>query len=103
MSFVSRVECTICGRHHDAKRLLTVCETCGGMLAVRYDLERVAASITREALRGRAPGMYRFRELTPLDDGEAPVTFGEGSTPLVALSRLAAHLGLRHVWGKDEG
>jgi threonine synthase len=103
LSFVSHVECTICGRHHDAKRLLTVCEQCGQMLAVRYDLERVARAVTRDTLLTRPPGMYRFRELTPLDDGEAPVTLGEGGTPLLALPRLAAHLGLRHVWGKDEG
>src|SRR5262249_6205929 len=73
------------------------------MLAVRYDLERVARSVSKEALRSRPPGMYRFRELTPLDDGEEPLTLGEGGTPLLALPRLAAHLGLRHVWGKDEG
>ena len=103
MSFVSHVECTVCGHRHDAKRLLTVCERCGQMLAVRYDLARVAASLTKETLRQRPPGMYRFHELTPLDDGEEPVTLGEGGTPLVALPRLAAHLGLRHVWGKDEG
>ena len=47
--------------------------------------------------------MYRFRELTPLADGEQPVTLGEGGTPLLSLPRLAADLGLRHVWGKDEG
>jgi threonine synthase len=103
MSFVSHVECTICGHRHDAKRVLSVCERCGQMLAVRYDLPRVAAAVSKEALRERPPGMYRFRELTPLDDGEEPVTLGEGGTPLVSLPRLAAHLGLRHVWGKDEG
>jgi threonine synthase len=103
MSFVSHVECTICGHHHDATRTLSVCERCGQMLAVRYDLERVQAAITKDALRARPPGMYRFRELTPLADGEAPVTLGEGGTPLLALPRLAAHLGLRHLWGKDEG
>src|SRR5712664_3222497 len=103
MSFVSHVECTICGHRHDAKRVLSVCETCGQMLAVRYDLERVKKSVTKDTLRSRPPGMYRFRELTPLDDGEEPVTLGEGSTPLLALPRLAAHLGLRHLWGKDEG
>jgi threonine synthase len=73
------------------------------MLAVRYDLARVGAAVTREALRPRPPGMYRFRELTPLDDREEPVTLGEGGTPLLPLPRLAAHFGLRHVWGKDEG
>ena len=103
MSFVSHVECTVCGHHHDATRTLSVCEGCGQMLAVRYDLERVKGAVTKDALRPRPPGMYRFRELTPLADGEAPVTLGEGGTPLLALPRLAAHLGLRHLWGKDEG
>jgi threonine synthase len=103
MSFVSHVECTVCGRHHDAKRTLTVCEACGQMLAVRYDLPRVAAALSRDTLRQRSPGMYRFRELTPLDAGEEPVTLGEGGTPLLPLPRLASHLGLRHLWGKDEG
>ena len=103
MSFVSHVECTVCGRHHDPKLTLTVCEACGQMLAVRYDLARVAAAVPRDALKRRPPGMYRFRELTPLDSDETPVTLGEGGTPLLALPRLAAHLGLRHLWGKDEG
>jgi threonine synthase len=103
MSFLSHVECTICGHRHDPKRVLTVCERCGQMLAARYDLERVKASVTREALCARPPGMYRFRELTPLDDGETPVTLGEGNTPLLPLERLAAHFGLGRLWAKDEG
>lgn len=103
MSCVSHVECTGCGHRHDPKRLLTVCERCGQMLVVRYDLARVAAGLTREALAARPPGMYRFRELTPLDEGETPVTLGEGSTPLLTLPRLAAHLGLGRLWAKDEG
>jgi threonine synthase len=103
MSFVSHVECTICSARHDAKRLLTVCEQCGQMLAVRYNLSRVMASVTKDTLRQRGPGMYRFRELTPLDEGEASVTLGEGGTPLLELPRLAAHLGIRKLWAKDEG
>jgi threonine synthase len=66
-------------------------------------MPRVAAAVTREALRRRAPGMYRFRELLPLGPGEQPVTLGEGGTPLLELPRLAAHLGLRRLYGKDEG
>jgi threonine synthase len=103
MSFVSHIECTVCGQHHDAKQVLSVCARCGQMLAVRYDLDRVKASVTKEALRARPPGMYRFRELTPLAADEDPVTLGEGGTPLFPLPRLAAALGLRHLWGKDEG
>ncbi len=73
------------------------------MLAVRYDLPRVAAAVSKDDLLRRAPGMYRFRELTPLGPSEEPITLGEGGTPLIPLARLAKHLGLRHIWGKDEG
>jgi threonine synthase len=103
VSFLTHVECTVCRHHHDPKRLLTVCERCGQMLAARYDVQRVAAAVTKEALRSRPPGLYRFRELTPLDDGETVITLGEGGTPLLPLPRLAAHLGLRHLLAKDEG
>src|SRR5262245_50429645 len=103
MSFVAHVACTVCGARHDPRQILTTCATCGQMLAVRYDLPRVAAAVTKRDLLARPPGMYRFRELTPLDEGEEPVTLGEGGTPLLALPRLAAHFGLRHLWGKDEG
>jgi len=54
-------------------------------------------------LRCRPPGMYRFRELTPLDEAEVPLSLGEGGTPVLPLPRLAHHFGLRHVWAKDEG
>jgi threonine synthase len=103
MSFVSHVECTVCGARHDHRRPLGVCEKCGQMLAVRYDLDRAATALTKDQLAARPPGMYRFRELTPLEDDEAPVTLGEGGTPLLPLPRLAAHLGLGRLWAKDEG
>ena len=103
MSFVTHIECTVCAKRHEAGRLLTVCEACGQMLAVRYDLARVAAAVTKDSLQLRPPGMYRFRELVPLVDGEEPVALGEGSTPLLELPRLAAHVGVGRLWGKDEG
>ena len=103
MSFVTHVECTVCGKAHASTRLLTVCEACGQMLAVRYDLPAVARALTKGALGSRPPGMYRFRELLPLGDDEAPVTLGEGGTPVLELPRLAGHLGMRRLWAKDEG
>jgi len=103
MAFVSHIECTVCGHRHGPGTLLTVCTVCGQMLAVRYDLPRVAAALTKDDLRSRPPGMYRFLELLPLEDGEEPVTLGEGGTPLLPLPRLGAHLGLRNLWAKDEG
>jgi threonine synthase len=103
MSFVSHVECSVCGHVHDPGQLQTVCTACGQMLVVRYDLDRVRASVTKTTLRGRPPGLYRFRELTPLDPADEPVTLGEGGTPLLPLDRLARYLGLGALLAKDEG
>ena len=83
--------------------LLTVCRPCGQMLAVRYDLPRVAAGRHQGGAPQRPPGMYRFRELLPLADGEEPVTLGEGGTPLLELPRLAAHLGPAASLGQGRG
>jgi len=73
------------------------------MLAVRYDLAKVSAALSKDDVLRRPPGMYRFRELTPLAPDEEPITLGEGGTPLLPLPRLARHLGFRHLWAKDEG
>ncbi|MGH2373194.1 MAG: pyridoxal-phosphate dependent enzyme [bacterium] len=45
-------------------------------------------------------GVWRFAPLLP--DVGAPVTMGEGDTPLVRLARLGANLGLASLWLKDE-
>ena len=46
--------------------------------------------------------MWRYRELMPIFDHEAPVSLGEGFTPLVHATRLGAQIGLDHLYIKDE-
>jgi threonine synthase len=46
--------------------------------------------------------MWRYRELMPLFDGEAPISLGEGWTPLVHAKRLGAALGMNRLYVKDE-
>ena len=46
--------------------------------------------------------MWRYRELMPLFDGEAPVSLGEGFTPLLHARSLGASLGLDRLFIKDE-
>jgi threonine synthase len=46
--------------------------------------------------------MWRYRELLPLAQDERPVSLGEGGTPLLALPQLAAAIGVRRLWVKDE-
>lgn len=74
----------------------------GKPILCRYDLETVGRAVSRDAMAERAPGMWRWRELLPLPEGGTPVTLGEGDTPLLSAPRLAADLGLRTLWVKDE-
>jgi threonine synthase len=46
--------------------------------------------------------MWRFRPFLPLLPDEAPVTLGEGDTPLLALERTGRRLGVPQLLLKDE-
>jgi threonine synthase len=83
--------------------LLNLCIDCGKPLLVRYDLKQAAASLTRESLKGRAPDLWRYREVLPVEHDENVINLGEGFTPLVHALRLGAQLGLSEVYIKDEG
>src|SRR4051812_21801175 len=47
--------------------------------------------------------MWRYAPVMPLKDGEAPVSLGEGLTPLQELPALAREVGVARLWVKDEG
>ena len=47
--------------------------------------------------------MWRFRPFLPLQPGEAPVSLGEGDSPMIRLRSVSADLGLAELWVKDEG
>src|SRR5712691_1031904 len=102
MSFFTHLECSVpCGAPTlDPRRRHHLC-TCGAPLLARYDLAR-ARSWSRDSLEGREPNMWRYRELMLVFDGEAPVTLGEGFTPLVHARALGATLGLDLLFIKSE-
>jgi threonine synthase len=53
-----------------------------------------------DALRARVSTMWRYEEVLP---GSAPITLGEGMTPLIRAGRLSERMGLHHLYIKDEG
>jgi threonine synthase len=76
----------------------------GYPILVRYDLDGVKAAMTKQAIAGRAPNWWRYRELLPVRKTENVVSLGEVMTPLIALPRLARRLGATgDVIVKDEG
>ncbi|TKJ30302.1 threonine synthase [bacterium (candidate division B38) B3_B38] len=101
MSFFIQLECSQCGKSYSPREIHNLC-TCGSSLMAVYDLAAAAKSLSREALSGRPPNLWRYRELLPVFNEENIVTLGEGFTPLMKAEELGRSLGFRHLYIKDE-
>ncbi|HEX8336454.1 MAG TPA: threonine synthase [Pyrinomonadaceae bacterium] len=99
---VTHLECALCGKTYEARRLHNLCTECGRPLLVRYDLEAAARTLTRESLKGRRADLWRYAEVLPVEREENIVSLGEGWTPLLRAERLGASLGMPHLYIKDE-
>jgi threonine synthase len=101
-SFLTHLECTACGKEHDADERHTLCPACAKVLYPRYDLAGAAGALTREALAARPWDLWRYHEVLPVRDPAHAVTLGEGGTPLLPLPRYGAAIGLPGLLAKDE-
>lgn len=99
-STITHLECSRCRKEHACTQLQNLCTACSKPLLARYDLKKATTTLTRTALAGRRPNMWRYAEVLP---NGTPVTLGEGLTPLLAARRLADRLGLESLYIKDEG
>ena len=99
-SFVQALRCRECGKDYP-KIAIHVCEFCFGPLEVAYDYAGIGKALTRAVIESRAPTMWRYAELLPLD-GPPTVGLQTGMTPLVRADRLAKRLGVRELWIKND-
>jgi threonine synthase len=79
-----------------------VCEYCFGPLEVTYDMERIAATVTRERIASGPHSLWRYRDFLPCSPEDVHAGLPTGMTPLVKAPRLAAALGLGEVWVKND-
>ena len=101
-SAVTGLVCSRCGRGFDHLVEQHLC-TCGGPLVVEVDLDRVRHATSPGDIGRRPGGMWRWRELLPIEDPDRIVSLGEGATPLREAPAVAAALGVAAVFVKDEG
>ena len=102
MPNVSHLECSLCGQRFAANQIHNLC-SCGGALLVRYDLDKIRKSWTRESLAQAKPDLWRYWPVLPVNHRESVVSLGEGMTPLIETKRLGAAVGAKDLWVKDEG
>ena len=90
--------CSECPHLSSGSAPAGVCPDCGRPLLVRY----VTPYPSRTLLPPRWD-MWRYAAVLPLAPDEAPVTLGEGATPLLELPAMAATVGVARLWVKEEG
>ncbi len=103
-TFVTHLECSQTGVRYEADQVHGL-SAAGKPLLVRYDLEALGASVSKEALARRRGGFWRYREFLPVRHGQNVVSLGEVMTPVLPLPRLARKLGVPddRILVKDEG
>ena len=100
---VTHLECAACHKNYEANRLHNLCVECGKPLLVRYDLLAAAQTLTQDSLKNRAPNLWRYAEVLPVENAGNIVSFGEGFTPLLKAERLAQTLPVKlNLYIKDE-
>ncbi len=102
LSYLSRLECSGCGKEYSHNEIHTFCPICQSPLLSIYDLEKARQTVDREEVTHRRKGMWRWHELLPVIHEENQVFLGEGDTPLLSLPRLQKELGLVNLYVKDE-
>lgn len=75
------------------------CPQCFGPLEVAYDFP----AVTRESIEAGPTSIWRYRHLLPVpSDVESHANTEPGLTRLIRADRLAAELGVRKLWVKDD-
>jgi threonine synthase len=98
--FMKALKCRECGREYPLAAT-HVCEFDFGPLEVCYDYDRIRQTLTRRTIEARPQTMWRYRELLPVAE-EPTVGCEVGYTPLIKADRLAARLGIRELWIKND-
>ena len=101
-TFVTHLECSATGERHAADQVHNLSRA-GKPLLVRYDLDGVKTTLSKDALAHRPPDLWRYRELLPVRRVQDIVSLGEAMTPILPLPKVAAKMGGGELLVKDEG
>src|SRR5918992_1400166 len=92
------LSCRECG-HQIPLAAEFACPQCFGPLEVAYDF----GTVTRESIEAGPKSIWRYRHLLPVpSDVQSHPNTEPGLTRLIKADRLAAALGVRSLWVKDD-
>ncbi|MCH2126175.1 MAG: threonine synthase [Pirellulaceae bacterium] len=94
-----------CGETYDVGEVLVACKTCGDLLDIEYEWDKLAIPTSlsqfeafwqQRTVPARFSGVWRFHELLPFVELDQVVTIGEGQTLLQQADSLARYVGMDH-------
>ena len=106
MEHVVGLKCVICGKEYGVDEIEYVCPDHGdeGIVDVQYDYDLIGRRLSKgDLLHSTDYTIWRYKPLLPVKPDSAVPPLTVGWTPLYNSPRLAAELGLKHVWVKDDG
>jgi threonine synthase len=97
----THLTCRNCSARYDLAAI-HVCIECFAPLEIGYD-EDILRRVTREQIEAGPQSLWRYVGLLPAGHNEdTRVSLGAGWTPLRKADRLAAALGMKTLWVKDD-
>ncbi len=97
------LECSYCHTMTALNEFTGACPNCGDKLVeARYDHDNFDVQAWLQDLKNRPSTLWRYHEVLPIYDTDNIISLNEGGTPLIKSRRLAATLGLKHLYLKDE-
>lgn len=100
MSFVKSLRCKECGADYGIEPR-TVCDHDFGPVEVTYDYDAMKGKVTRASIEAGPRSLWRYRDLLPIE-GEPRSGLRSGFTPLFRADKLAAELGVKELYIKDD-
>lgn len=102
-SFLKLMKCARCGKQYEPTSGAIRCVNHDdGRLDIYYDYEALRSVVTHETLSKRHGGVWKYRELLPIENPNNIVSLGEGGTPFLTANRLGEKLGLSNLWLLDD-
>ena len=106
MEHVIGLKCVICGKQYGVDEIDYVCPDHGdeGIVDVQYDYDLIGRRLSQgDLLHSTDYTIWRYKPLLPVEPDSPVPPLTVGWTPLYNAPRLAAELGLKQVWVKDDG
>lgn len=100
MSFVHSLCCKECAAEYPIEPR-TVCDNDFGPVEVSFDYQAMRGKVTRQSIEAGPRSLWRYRDLLPIE-GQPHAGLRSGMTPLIRADRLAAHLGVKELYIKDD-